>query len=99
MTAKNLGLQTAYVSQDVCLQTLNDRDDSGCIRFVQAGQFAIVQSLANAGTDSVAQSNPLIVQLQGLAAVLEIQNALSTCQLQSGECMASLHNWKQACCK
>ena len=67
------------------MQALNNQDDSRCRQLIQAGQYGIVQLLANAGTDSIARSNPLIVQLQVLAAVAEAQETLKTSQVQSGK--------------
>ncbi|KAK9828160.1 hypothetical protein WJX74_001187 [Apatococcus lobatus] len=67
-----------------CLKALGAQDDARCLQLLQAGQFSIIQLLANAGTDSIAKSNPLIVQLQLLAAVAEVQQAQITSRLQAG---------------
>lgn len=69
----------------VCLQALNDQDDTCCSQLIQAGRYGIMQQLANAGTESIARSNPLIVQLQLLTAVAEAQKALCTSHNQAGD--------------
>ena len=67
-----------------CLQALSDHDTSRCLRLIHAGQFSIIQLLANAGTDSIARSNPLIVQLQLLAAAAEVQQMQASSMPQAG---------------
>ncbi len=80
-------LSKARLSHMPRLQALNAHDDARCTQLIQAGRFAIVQLLANAGTDSVAQSNPLILQLQSLAAVADIQQMLSASHVSFGRCL------------